>query len=152
MKRLELEESVAIYFHFVNFEDYPSGIFIVNLERTLLSFLKCVILVLELYFECWKTFFFFQFQAKKKLLQRQIHEMERSVQNLISEGLKNFSSRLVELDLVVKTPIELLSKSTVLAEQHQELENKMVRMEIEIYNLEEKYKNMVRLVSDVAPL
>ena len=99
-----------------------------------------------------QRFFFFQFQAKKKLLQRQIHEMERSVQNLISEGLKNFSSRLVELDLVVKTPIELLSKSTVLAEQHQELENKMVRMEIEIYNLEEKYKNMVRLVSDVAPL
>ena len=61
MKRLELEESVAIYFHFVNFEDYPSGIFIVNLERTLLSFLKRVILVLELHLGAEKRFFFFFF-------------------------------------------------------------------------------------------
>lgn len=65
------------------------------------------------------------------------------MQTLISDGLKHFSSRLVELDVVVKTPVELLSKSTVLAEQHHELESKVVSMEIEINGLEEKYKNLV---------
>jgi len=80
--------------------------------------------------------------AKKKLLETEINETERHVQTLISDGLKNFSSRLVELDVVVKTPVELLSKSTVLAEQRHELESKVVSMEIEINGLEEKYKNL----------
>ena len=68
------------------------------------------------------------------------------VSNLISDGLRNFSSRLGELDLAVKTPLDLLSKSSVLAEKHQELENKVVNMEIEVFNLEEKYKILVSVV------
>ena len=69
--------------------------------------------------------------------------MEQTVQQLITSGLNNFSNRLVELDLAVKTPLELLSTSTQLAEKRQDLENKVLNMEVEVFNLEEKYKNMV---------
>lgn len=78
--------------------------------------------------------------AKKKLLLQEINETEKCVQSLINDSLHNFSSRLVELDLAVKTPLDLLSKSSLLAEKHQELENKVVNMEIEVLNLEEKYQ------------
>lgn len=61
----------------------------------------------------------------------------------MNTGLKSFSTRLTELDLAVKTPLELLSKSNVLADRRQELENKVINMEVEVYNLEEKYRNMV---------
>lgn len=80
--------------------------------------------------------------AKRKLLQREISETERVVQNLISDGLTNFSSRLVELDVAVKTPLELLSQSTTLSERRQELENKVINMEIEVFNLEEKHRSL----------
>lgn len=66
------------------------------------------------------------------------------MQNLISDGLTNFSSRLVELDVAVKTPLELLSQSTTLSERRQELENKVINMEIEVFNLEEKHRSLVR--------
>lgn len=68
------------------------------------------------------------------------------MQALITTGLKSFSSRLTELDLAVKTPLELLSKSNILAERRQELENKVINMEVEVYNLEEKYRNMVSVI------
>ena len=65
------------------------------------------------------------------------------VENLISDSLRNFSSRLGELDVAVKTPLDLLSKSNALAQKHRDLENKVVHMEIEVLNLEEKYKHLV---------
>ena len=66
------------------------------------------------------------------------------MENLISDSLRNFSSRLGELDVAVNTPLDLLSKSDALAEKHKNLENKVVNMEIEVLNLEEKYKHLVR--------
>jgi len=81
------------------------------------------------------------------LLQQEVSETEASVQQLIASGLSNFSSRLVELDVAVKTPLELLSTSTHLADKKHELENKVLNMEVEVCNLEEKYRNMVRKIS-----
>ena len=59
---------------------------------------------------------------------QEIGETERMVANLISDSLRNFSSRLGELDLAVKTPLDLLSKSNVLAQKHRDLENKVVHI------------------------
>ena len=45
--------------------------------------------------------------------------------------------------MAVKTPLELLSKSTLLSERRQQLENKVINLEVEVFNLEEKYRRIV---------
>ena len=83
------------------------------------------------------------YQVKNKFLQHEVKETENSVQQLITCGLTHFSARLDELGLAVKTPLELLSTSSHLADKRQDLESKVLDMELEVLSLEEKYKNMV---------
>ena len=47
--------------------------------------------------------------------------------------------------MIVRTPRELLMKSSSLSAKHQNLRDQILTMESDIYFLDEKYKKMVRI-------
>uniref|UniRef100_T2M8S1 Histone-lysine N-methyltransferase, H3 lysine-79 specific n=1 Tax=Hydra vulgaris TaxID=6087 RepID=T2M8S1_HYDVU len=113
--------------------------FLSKLKYRLLDFIKIV--NTKEYAEKLSSMIEFE-KAKNKLLLREVDETEAVIQNLINDGLKKFSQRLSELDIAVKTPLELLSRSSNLASKHRALENKVLNMEVEVSLLEQKYEDM----------
>jgi len=83
-------------------------------------------------------------EKRKSLLEKEFIEIDHQVQSLLSDGLQLFTKRLSELNMIVRTPKDLLMRSSSLSAKHQSLQDQILTMEADIFVLDEKYKKMCR--------